>query len=128
MSNCTCSGTKSDKNVLIYACSGAANVGEIADRVARRLMKEGAGGMFCLVGVGAQLPNMVETARKADLNLVLDGCSVDCSRKIFQNANLTNVKVLRLTDLGIAKAKGVPVTDEQVEMVYQEAKKVLATA
>jgi uncharacterized metal-binding protein len=69
---------------------------------------------------------MVETAKKSDLNLVLDGCPLDCARKIFQTASIPNARVIRLTDLGITKAKGVPVTDDQVELVYQEAKRVLA--
>ena len=38
---------------LIYACSGAANVGEIADRVARKLSSEENYLMSCLAGVGA---------------------------------------------------------------------------
>lgn len=125
MAGCGNCGQKSEWNVLIYSCSGAANVGEIADRVARRLMREGAGAMFCLAGVGGQIPSMVEAAGKADVNLVLDGCPLDCARKIFANVDLKNLKVIRLTDLGITKAKGVPVTEEQVEKVYQEARKVL---
>jgi uncharacterized metal-binding protein len=128
MASCTCDSGTAKKNVLIYSCSGAANVAEISDRVARRLMKEGAGAMFCLAGLGAELPNMVETAKKADFSLVLDGCPIDCARKIIEKVNLVNTKVIRITDLGIAKAKGVPVTDEQVEIVYQEAKRILATA
>lgn len=128
MSNCAC-GTagESKKSVLIYSCSGAANVAEISDRVARRLMRDGKGAMFCLAGLGAELPNMVETARKADVSLVLDGCPIDCARKIFEKVGI-GAKVIRITDLGIEKAKGVPVTEGQVEKVYQEALKVLATA
>ena len=70
--------------------------------------------------------SMVETARNADVSLVLDGCPIDCARKIVEKAKLQNTRIIRITDLGIAKAKGVPVTDEQVEKVYQEAKRVLA--
>ncbi|MEK7995130.1 MAG: putative zinc-binding protein, partial [Planctomycetota bacterium] len=33
---------------LIFACSGAADVGEIADRAARRMTRNGSGSMFCL--------------------------------------------------------------------------------
>ncbi len=38
MAECCTDGTK-----LIYSCSGASNVGEIADRVARKLRVEGFG-------------------------------------------------------------------------------------
>ena len=35
---------------LIFACSGAADVGQISDLAARKLTVEGAGKMFCLGG------------------------------------------------------------------------------
>ena len=37
---------------LIFACSGAADVGAIADQAARKLTKDGAGKMYCLAGIG----------------------------------------------------------------------------
>ena len=37
---------------LVFACSGAEDGGEISDRGARKLSKQGLGAMFCLAGVG----------------------------------------------------------------------------
>jgi len=37
----------------IYACSGAANTGYLADAVDRKIAKAGTGKMTCLVAVGA---------------------------------------------------------------------------
>jgi len=125
--SCDCASTPK-KKVLLYACSGAANVAEIADHVARQLTAEGLGQMFCLAGLGAGIPNMIQTAKDADLNLVLDGCPLDCARIIFQNVGLTNVKIIRITDHGIAKAKGVKITDEQVQKIVALAKETLAAA
>jgi uncharacterized metal-binding protein len=125
---CTCGTEASKKKVLVYACSGAANVAEIADHVARQLMAEGLGQMFCLAGLGAGIPNMIQTARDADLNLVIDGCPLDCSKLIFQKLGLTNVKIIRVTDHGIEKAKGVKITDEQVQKIVTLAKQALAAA
>jgi len=51
-SACCGSGDKK-RTVLLYACSGGANVAEIADRAARELMFAGCGTMFCLAGLGA---------------------------------------------------------------------------
>jgi uncharacterized metal-binding protein len=113
---------------LIFACSGAANVAEIADHVARQLTAEGLGAMFCLAGLGAGLPNMIQSAKDADLNLVLDGCPLDCARLIFKNAGVTNVKIIRVTDHGIAKAKGVKITNEQVQKIAAVAREALAAA
>jgi uncharacterized metal-binding protein len=123
--SCSCSCGSNAKKVLIYACSGAANVAEIADHVARQLTAEGLGAMFCLAGLGAGIPNMIQSAKDADLNLVLDGCPLDCARLIFQNAGVTNVKIIRITDHGIAKAKGVKITQEQVQKVVDLAKQAL---
>ena len=69
-SSSCCAGGKG-KNVLLYACSGGANVAEIADRAARELAFSGCGSMFCLAGIGAGIQGMVQTAKDADLNLVL---------------------------------------------------------
>ena len=114
--------------VLFYACSGGANVGEIADRAARELMFEGQGSMFCLAGIGAGIEGMVQTARDADVNLVIDGCPMDCAKKVFEKAGITNYRYVKVTDLGIEKAKGVRCTQEQVDKVVAKAKEVLAKA
>jgi uncharacterized metal-binding protein len=130
MAECACSSTPSTsekkKNILFYACSGGANVADISDRVARALMKEGKGGMWCLAGLGANIPSMIDTAKNADLNLVMDGCPMDCAKKIFERHGLSNVKYLRITDLGIEKAKGVPVTEEQVQKSLTAARAMIA--
>jgi len=116
------------KTVLLYACSGGANVAEIADRAARELMFSGCGSMFCLAGIGAGIPGMVQTAKDADVNVVIDGCPVDCAKKIFDKAGVTNYQYIRVTDLGIEKVKGVRATDEQVAAAVARVKEVLAKA
>jgi len=126
MSQCCCGDGK--KNVLLYACSGGANVAEISDRAARRLMMSGKGQMFCLAGLGAGIENMIQQARDADLNVVIDGCPIDCAGKIFDRCGITNYVRIRVTDLGIQKAKGVPCTEEQIEKVVARVNEVLAAA
>jgi len=123
-----CCGGSDKKTVLVYACSGGANVAEVADRAARELMFSGAGGMFCLAGLGADIQGMVQTARDADLNLIIDGCDVDCARKIFDRHGLGNYRQVKVTDLGIEKAKGVRCTAEQVDRVVAKCREVLADA
>ncbi|MCX5671006.1 MAG: putative zinc-binding protein [Planctomycetota bacterium] len=121
-----CCGGAAKKNVLLYACSGGANVAEIADRAARQAMADGCGSMFCLAGIGAGIPAMVQAARDADLNVVIDGCPMDCAKKIFDKAGIANFVQIKVTDLGIEKAKGVRATDEQVARLVAKAKEVLA--
>jgi uncharacterized metal-binding protein len=122
----SCCSDGAARTVLLYACSGAANVAEVADRAARKLMSSGCGAMFCLAGLGADIADMVQIARDADLNLLIDGCSVECAKAIFDRHGLTNYRQIKVTDLGIEKAKQVPVTDAQVDAVVVKVKKVLA--
>jgi len=121
-----CCGGGAKKTVLLYACSGGANVAEIADRAARELMFSGCGSMFCLAGIGAGIQGMVQTARDADLNVVMDGCPVECAKKIFDNAGITNYVQVKVTDLGIEKVKGVRATDEQVAQTVEVARAAIA--
>jgi uncharacterized metal-binding protein len=114
------------KTVLLYACSGGANVAEISDKAARELMFSGCGSMFCLAGLGAGIPEMIQAAKDADVNLVIDGCPVDCAKKVFEKAGLKNCLCIRVTDLGIEKIKGVRCTEEQVAQVVECAKKTLS--
>ena len=120
-----CCGSKK-KTILLYACSGAANVAEVADKAARLLMFENAGSMFCLAGIGAGIPNMVQSAKAADLNVILEWCPMDCAKKIFDHAGLANYVQVRVTDLGIEKQKGIRATDEQVARAAAKAREVIA--
>jgi uncharacterized metal-binding protein len=89
-------------------------------------MSSGCGSMFCLAGIGAGIQGMVQTARDADLNLVLDGCPMDCAKKVFDNAGLTHYVQVRVTDLGVEKAKGVRATEEHVARAMEAARAAIA--
>jgi uncharacterized metal-binding protein len=125
-SGASCCGGEKKRTVLLYACSGGANVAEVADRAARELMFARQGSMFCLAGLGADIQGMVQTARDADLNLVIDGCPMDCAKKVFDRHGITNYRQIRVTDLGIEKVKGIRATAEQVEKVVVKVRQALA--
>jgi hypothetical protein len=56
---------------ILYACSGCSDSGELADRIARRLSREGVGKMSCLAGVGGQVKHLVAVAKQAERVLVI---------------------------------------------------------
>lgn len=64
------------KEKVVFACSGAADVGELADKTARKLRKDGFGKMSCLIGIGAKLENFLQTAKNSH-TIIIDGCSVN---------------------------------------------------
>ena len=116
MSEC-CNG----KNTILYACSGASDVGEITDKVARKLREEGSGKMSCLAGIGANVSGYVETARGANECIVIDGCPVNCGKKMFENQKLKG-KFFTLTELGLEKGK-TPVAEKIVNEMVEKIKK-----
>ena len=106
---------------LIFACSGAADVGQISDLAARKLTSEGAGKMFCLAGIGGRVSGIMETTRAASAILAIDGCPLDCARKTLEEAGLTRFEHLRLSEMGMEKGKS-PATEEQVAKVVSQGK------
>ena len=120
MSNRCCGGAQ-----LIFACSGAADVGAIADQAARKLTKEGVGKMFCLAGVGGRVSGIMKTTESADRILAIDGCPLDCARNCLEQARLTKFDHLQLAELGLEKGRA-PATDDAVEKVAAKGREMLS--
>jgi uncharacterized metal-binding protein len=105
---------------LIFACSGAADVGALSDRAARKLTWDGKGKMFCLAGLGGRVPAIIEKTRAAARILALDGCSLDCTKKTLEEAGFAQFEHVRVTDLGLEKGRSA-VTDQNVALVAEAA-------
>jgi uncharacterized metal-binding protein len=109
---------------LIFACSGAADVGHLADLAARKLTLNGDGQMFCLAGIGGRVEAILAATRAARRILVIDGCERECAQKTMALAGFSNFEHLQLADLGFQKGR-CPVTAERVEIVVQRATELL---
>ena len=114
---------KGDKR-LIFACSGAADVGEISDRVSRILTKEKVGKMYCLGGIGAKIDKIIEVTKAAEEQLAIDGCPVGCASKCLKQAGF-EPKVIALAELGFAKGKS-PANEENIASALSKIKEALA--
>lgn len=110
---------------LIFACSGAADVGSIADQAARKLTKEGVGKMFCLAGVGGRVHGIMKTTEAADKILAIDGCPLNCVKECLEQVGITKFEHLQIADLGLKKGKS-PASDDSVEKVVTKGKKMLS--
>lgn len=111
---------------LIFACSGAADVGEIADRAARELTKNGMGKMFCLAGVGGRVGGIMKKTGEASDILAIDGCELDCAKSSLEQAGFGRFKHLRLTDLGMEKGK-TPATEGNIVKVVAKGKELVVS-
>ena len=114
--SCSCSN-KTAKTV--FSCSGAADLGEISDLVARRLQRDGIRQMKCLAFIGGGIQDMIDSVRDTDM-LVIDGCPLDCGKLTMEKNGMTDYSHLRLTDLGYIKGQ-TPATPETVNQVTRHA-------
>lgn len=108
---------------LIYSCSGAADVGELADRVTRQLRRDGIAQGSCVAALGADLSGFVQSAKGADVNITIDGCPVACAKKILERSGVTPVAI-NLADLGCKKGESA-YSEQLVSKVTDDVKKIL---
>jgi len=113
-------------NVMILACSGGSNVGQLSNQAAVELTREGVGKMFCLAGIGGQLRGFVQSARDVAGMVVIDGCSLGCAKASLENAQVPMKSYIVLTDLGIEKNKDLNLKPEEVLKVKEAVKEAIA--
>jgi uncharacterized metal-binding protein len=116
---CACAGDEGGKPKILYACSGAANTGEMADRVARKIWAEGGVKKSCMAAIGAGLSGYIESAKASD-NLVIDGCPVACGKHMFEREGLPFRHIV-ITDHGVEKGK-TPVDEGVVATLHGKVK------
>lgn len=104
---------------IVLSCSGASDVGKIADLVSRKLSAEKVRKMNCLAVVGAGIEKSINDFKTKNI-LVIDGCPVDCGKRILKKNGISNANYLRVTDLGFKKGK-TEVNSQNVNTVYESA-------
>ncbi len=109
---------------LIYACSGAADVGAIADRAARTLTQEGCGAMSCLAGVGGRVSSHMDRVRNASSILVIDGCVQGCASQCLEEAGFQNFESFQLGEIGLEKGSSPP-DDRNIEAAVTHSRQLL---
>jgi uncharacterized metal-binding protein len=98
--NCMCQ----EAGLLVFPCSGGSDVGELSDRIGRTIANCGQAKMYCLAGIGAHIPGMIESARAAKKIISIDGCPVLCAKKTLEHAGF-KVESYNLKNFGFEKGK-----------------------
>ena len=119
-SACSCSGAPK----LIFACSGASDVGAITDQAARKLNAEGAGKMYCLAGIGGRVSGIMKTSEAACSILAIDGCPLSCAKRTLEEAGFKNFEHLQLASLEMPKGQ-TPPSDSAIEKVVAAGREIL---
>jgi uncharacterized metal-binding protein len=111
---------------IVFSCSGASDVGEIADRAARKLSREGAGKMHCMTAVAAGVESFMKFYQQTtDPIVAIDGCALACASECVKQAGLSVSQRLCLGDLGFAKGESPP-TDERIDRAADAAGQLIA--
>ncbi len=109
---------------LIFACSGAADVGGIADQAARRLAQSSDAAFCCTAAIAAKVPPILQRAAWAARIVAIDGCDKACARKILEDAGAHKCAHIELGALGLEKGKS-PATEENITRVINAAQDAL---
>ena len=80
---------------------------------ARKLMRDGAGRMYCLAGVGGRVSGILLSTQAAESILAIDGCPLACAKNTLEKAGIARFQHVQLADLGMAKGKS-PVNEERI--------------
>jgi len=115
---CLC-GT-SEFNVV--SCSGSSDLGQFSDLVARKLRDNKVRKMNCLSMIAIDNQPLITAFKSANV-LVIDGCPVDCGKKILEKAGITDFNHLRLTDLGYKKGE-TPISENIIQAIYEKAEAI----
>jgi len=110
---------------LVFACSGAADVGAVADQAARKLSREKTASMCCTAAIAAEVPEILEKATFATKIVVIDGCEKACAKGIMEKGGFTDFAHVPLGTLGMEKGK-TAVDDANIARAAAAASEALA--
>lgn len=111
---------ESKTNSKIFVCSGASDVGQLADRTGRLINEYGVAKLGCLAGIAAGFEGHINGAKNADKIIAIDGCSTCCAKQILADKGFDSVSI-NLADYGYKKNE-TPVDDA---VVIEVAKKII---
>ena len=115
---CACEPTE----ILLFTCSGASNVGQIANLAALKLTQEGVGRMFCLAGIGGHVSGMIESTKAGKMIVGIDGCPVACAKKVLEHAGFKAQEYVQVTEMGVEKNHGFDYPQFDIDKVATHLK------
>ena len=113
-----------NKEIMILACSGSSNLGQLANQAAVELTREGFGKMSCLAAVGAHLDNFVQSARNASTLVAIDGCPLCSAKHPLEHAG-DSLQSMCFSTISGSKRPGTRFSDpaevEKVKAAFEDA-------
>ena len=109
---------------MVFACSGASDVGAVADQAARRVSRMKLASMGCLAAVANGLDFAMDPIKVAERIIVIDGCPENCVRLTMEKAGMPPFDHILLSELGMEKGH-TKVNQENMVRVYERAVTIL---
>ena len=111
------------KNALFVCFGGMSNVGTLtglAGLQAVRQVEPGQAGIFCLGGLPTQSQLVLDKTRAAQRIITVDGCPLNCARKIVEQAGFVPYKTINLVeDCSIKKGPPQAYGDEEMQVAVK---------
>ncbi|MGQ9503072.1 MAG: putative zinc-binding protein [Anaerolineae bacterium] len=111
------------KTALFVCFGGMSNTGMLTGLGAIEVMKQLGRDkvcIFCLGGLPTQAPTVIKATDNAQRIITVDGCAVNCARKIVEAAGYTpDHSITVVTDCNIAKRSSFDYTDDDLRAVVR---------
>ncbi len=104
--------------MLVYSCSGASNVAQLANHLAVRLDRLGIAEMSCIVGVGGDVKPLVHKATRGLPIIAIDGCPLGCAERVLAAKGITPEVMIRLHERGLRKVQHTDFDAAEREAVF----------
>jgi len=106
-------------NALFVCFGGMSNVGTLTGLAGLEAVKRagpGKAAIFCLGGLPTQAPSVIEKTSKVGRIVTVDGCPLNCARKIVEQAGFHPAATITLVDdCGIVKGPPTQYTADDLE-------------
>lgn len=106
---------------IIFACDGAASVGQVGNEVAKRLTLRGVGArMCCTSAVGAGSVVHVNIGKNAKRVIVINGCANKCTSKIMEQKGIKIDYEYTISEMNVQKIPTLDFDEEDVDRIAEE--------
>jgi len=105
---------------IIFACDGAASVGQVGNEVAKDLTNRGVGArMCCTAAVGAGSEVHVNIGKNAKRVIVINGCANKCASKIMEQRGIKVDYEFTISEMGVKKIPTLDFDPEDVKKIAE---------
>jgi uncharacterized metal-binding protein len=120
------------RNALFLCFGCLSNVGTLTGLAGLEVVKEVGpqnAAIFCLGGLATEVPTVLEKTRAAERIITVDGCPMDCARKIVEGAGFTPDQIINLVqDCGLQKEALLQHGDEELQVAVKTMREAVAIA